>query len=100
MTTYSSDLGAGRSVTIGNDGTQTVITLVSIGPGQQQSQRSGFTTGQWLGPPVLFQTAAAGIVLRIDGEQGCFFVRLDAQGISVLEAAPPTLVGAEVLPLR
>jgi hypothetical protein len=98
MTTYRSDLGAGQQVYIANQGTQTVVTLMSGGPGQQQSQSNGFETGEWQAPPVLFR-APAGLVLRVEGARGPSFIRLQSSGMTLLDAAP-ALAGANVLPLQ
>lgn len=98
MTTYRSDLGAGQQVYIANQGTQTVVTLMSGGPGQQQSQSNGFETGEWQAPPVLFR-APAGLVLRVEGARGPSFIRLQSSGMTLLDAAP-ALAGGNVLPLK
>ena len=98
MTTYRGDLGGGQQVFVAAQGTQTVVTLMGGGPGQQQSQSSGFDTGEWLAPPVLFRTGG-GLVLRIETARGHSFIRLQSSGMHLLDAAP-SLTGANVLPLQ
>lgn len=95
---YLCDLGGGQKVYIDNQGMQTAIALISSSPGQQQQSSSSFQTGPWVMPPTAFRTAA-GMVLRIESQQGPQFVLLAANGISVLTAAP-TLTNAEVVSLQ
>ncbi|MEW6499127.1 MAG: zinc ribbon domain-containing protein, partial [Cyanobacteriota bacterium] len=61
---YQCNLDAGQQIIIDNQGEQTAITLTSSGSGQQQSQRTSFTTGIWTSPPVLFRTST-GLVLQL-----------------------------------
>jgi hypothetical protein len=98
MTTYRSDLGAGQQVYVANQGSHTMVSLMSAGPGQQQSQSNGFETGEWLRPPVLFR-AAAGLVLQIKAARGEFFIALQSSAMSLLDRAP-SLAGANVLPFQ
>ena len=65
---YTANLGGNQQLTIANQGTQTVITLFSSSSGQQQSQSSSVTTGNWTSPPQLYQTGA-GWVLQINGDR-------------------------------
>jgi hypothetical protein len=90
--------GAGHQVIVENQGQQTAVATVSSGPGQQQSQRTSFTTGTWTAPPVAFRTPA-GIVLEITTAQGQNFVNIAATGISTVSEAP-NLAGAEELPAQ
>jgi spore coat protein CotH len=97
MTAYRGKLHRGQQIYLENQGRQTVITLVSTGVGQQQSQRYSFDTGKWRVMPTVFRTAAGGVI-QIEGE-GQRFVQVQAQGMSVLNVSPP-LSGAETLPLE
>lgn len=98
MAAYTCNLAQGQQVYIENQGSQTLITLVSSGSGQQQSQGNSFETGNWRTPPTVFRTAS-GVVLRIEAEQGQHFIQMQANGMIRLDAAP-SLSDAEVLPLR
>ena len=40
---YTANLGSHQQITIANQGKQTLISLLSSTPGQQQSQSSSFT---------------------------------------------------------
>lgn len=95
---YVCDLGSGQKVYIDNSGMQTAIALISSSPGQQQQASSSFQTGPWVLPPTAFRTVA-GVVLRIESQQGQQFVLLQANGIQVVASSPP-LTNAEVLPLQ
>ena len=98
MAAFKCDLDNGQQVTIENQGSSTVITLVSGGVGQQQSQGNSFETGNWRGKPTVFRTPN-GVVLRIEAEQEQHFIQVQGNGMSNLDAAPE-LSDADVLPLR
>ncbi|NES03702.1 MAG: zinc-ribbon domain-containing protein [Okeania sp. SIO2F4] len=95
---YKCEFGNGQEVYIENQGVQTVVTLASGSPGQQQQASTGFQTGKWTLPPTLFRTAT-GVILRIESEQGQSFVQLQAGGISTMSGTP-ALGNAEVLSLQ
>ncbi|MBD2104660.1 zinc ribbon domain-containing protein [Leptolyngbya sp. FACHB-261] len=95
---YTGDLGNGQQVYVENQGTQTLISLSSSSPGQQQSQRCTLETGAWLSPPILFRVPR-GLILRLESAQGQQFVHLQAGGISTLATAP-SLLDADILPLQ
>ena len=84
---YRAYLNANQQLTIVNQGSQTLISLVTNRPGQQQSQNNSFTTGQWNRPPQLFQMAG-GFILQIDGDRQRHLVSIQANSISTLTSAP------------
>ncbi|WP_366558311.1 hypothetical protein [Okeania sp. SIO3B5] len=84
---YKCNLSNGQQVYIENQGMQTVVTLSSSTPGQQQQASTGFQIGKWTVVPTLFKTAT-GVILRIDSEQGQSFVQLQAGGISAISGTP------------
>ena len=86
-TTYTTDLGEGRQIYLENQGIQTLVTLNSATPGQQQSQQTGFTTGQWIAPPTLFQSPL-GIIVHLDTEQGEIYLQVQANGMQLLQHTP------------
>ena len=98
MAAFKCDLDNGQQVTIENQGSSTVITLVSGGSGQQQSQGNSFETGNWRGKPTVFRTPS-GVVLRIEAEQDQHFIQVQGNGMTKLDAAP-SLSDADVLPLH
>lgn len=97
MATYICELDQGQQIYIENQGVQTAIALVSSGPGQQQSQRNSFETGNWRVPPTGFRTSS-GVVLQIEAD-GQHFIQVQANGMTRLNSAP-SLSNADALPLR
>jgi zinc-ribbon domain len=95
---YTSDLGAGQHLTVENQGTQTLVTLNSSTPGQQQSQRSSFETGTWIMTPILLRTAI-GLILQLEASQGKTFVLIQGHQVQILPT-PPIMTGADILPLH
>lgn len=92
---YQFDLAGSQQLYVGQQGQQTAIALTSNQSGQQQEQQSSFATGTWQGPPHLFR-AAAGYVLRIEAQQGQFFVQIQGSSLQLL-SSPPALSQAELL---
>lgn len=95
---YIFNAGAGHQVIVENQGQQTAVATVSSSAGQQQSQRTSFSTGTWTAPPAAFRTPA-GIVLQITAAQGQYFVKVTATGTSMV-SEPPNLAVAEELPVQ
>lgn len=98
MASYMGKLAGGSQFYVRNQGDQTQITIQTSSAGQQQSQSSGLTTGAWTAPPTLFQLANQ-FILRLEGAQGKFYVQLSMGGIQTT-SKEPSLLGAQVLPLR
>ncbi len=96
--TYLADLGQGQSLAIENAGTQTLITWESRSAGQQQSQQMSLSLGKWSASPMVFKTTA-GFVLQVESNQRPYYVRLQANSISLLSEVP-LMLGAEEVPLR
>ncbi|MGA8895920.1 MAG: zinc ribbon domain-containing protein [Planktothrix agardhii] len=84
---YVCELGTGQSVYLENQGAQTVVTLISSGPGQQQQASSSFTTGVWSSPPQVFQTPY-GLVLEVISEQGERSLQIQGTSVSILGEMP------------
>ena len=80
---YTVNLNNNQQLTIVNQGTQTVITLVSSSPGQQQSQSSSFTTGSWNAIPQLYKTGG-GFTLQVNGDRGQLFVSIQANSLNAI----------------
>lgn len=98
MVAYVGNLGSGQQVYVENQGTQTIINLISSSSGQQQSQSTSFQTGTWVKPPALFRNPA-GFILQIEATEGFRCVRLQANAIGILSDTP-SLSNAEVVPLQ
>ncbi len=88
---YTINLNGNQQLTVINQGIETLITLVSSSPGQQQSQSSSFTTGNWTAPLQLYKTAS-GFILQINSDRGQQFVLIQANSISTI--ANPSLQNA------
>jgi hypothetical protein len=84
---YVCQLGAGQSVYLENQGVQTVVTLISSSPGQQQQASSSFSTGVWSSPPQVFQTPH-GMVIKITSQQGEKTLQIRGSSLSVLGEMP------------
>ncbi len=79
---YRANLNNNQQLTVINQGTQTLITLISSSLGQQQSQSSSFTTGNWNQPPRLYQTES-GLVLEINSAPKKHFFSIQSNSINV-----------------
>ena len=84
---YVCELGTGQRVYLDNQGSQTVVTIASGSPGQQQQASNGFQTGTWTSPPSLYRTGN-GVVLKIETAQGEHFVQLQGSSMSVMGQTP------------
>jgi ribosomal protein L37E len=84
---YTAYLQGHGQITIAFKDPHTSITLVISNPGQQQSQSTSFTTGNWTAPPKLLPTASS-YVLQITSETGNHFISIEATGIRTLANAP------------
>ena len=84
---YRGSLESGEKIVVENEGEQTQIMLSSGGSGQQQSQSTGFTTGAWTKPPVLFKVKG-GAVLEVRTNRGEFHFQISGGTIRSLRDAP------------
>jgi len=84
---YFYDLENGRRIEFRNEGDQTIVSLGSRSPGQQQSQGSGFTTGAWAKEPSLFRHEDE-LILEIHAKEGSRFLRVDGNQIRSVEGQP------------
>jgi hypothetical protein len=84
---YVCELGTGQRVYLDNQGGQTLITIASGTPGQQQQSSSGFQTGNWTSPPSIYRTGN-GVILKIETARGEHFVQLQGSSMSVMGGTP------------
>ncbi len=96
---YTANLGSRQQIMIANQGNQTLITLLSTTPGQQQSQSSGFTTGNWNKPPHLYQTEL-GFILEINSDNRQHFILIQADTNSISTITAPFLQNAILVNLQ
>ena len=59
---YNWNLATGHQISVDNEGAQTVVTIQNNSAGQQQRSSNSFTTGIWIVPPALIETATGAIV--------------------------------------
>jgi NADH pyrophosphatase NudC (nudix superfamily) len=95
---YSCNLGTGQQVFVDNRGRQTIVTTMGVGPGQQQQSSTGFSTGRWMAPPMLYRTAN-GFVLQLESETGHHYVQLQGSSMSAM-AGPPSLGNAQGMQMQ
>lgn len=79
---YVYELGNGRRVYLDNQGTQTVVTIASANPGQQQQSSSGFQTGVWSAPPEATKSGD-GAVIKLTTSQGQHFIQIQGSSVSM-----------------
>ncbi|MEP0917189.1 zinc ribbon domain-containing protein [Leptolyngbya sp. DQ-M1] len=96
--TYVADLGQGQTLAIENARTQTVITWETKSAGQQQSQQMSLSLGQWSASPIVFRMSF-GFILQIESNQRAYYIRLQANSISLLSEVP-LMLGAQEISLR
>ncbi|VEP16299.1 conserved hypothetical protein [Hyella patelloides LEGE 07179] len=78
---YTVNLSSNQRLTVVNQGTQTLITLVSSSPGQQQSQSNSFTTGNWTSAPQLYKTGS-GFILQLNSDRGKHHILIQGNSMS------------------
>jgi hypothetical protein len=96
--TYEFQQKHGSTVTVENSGGQTTVQLHSRGPGQQQSQATGFHTGEWQGRPKLYRRGGE-LLLTFETKDGPKALRISENQIQCV-AGEQEMTGAEELDLR
>jgi zinc-ribbon domain len=95
---YACELGTGQRIYLDQQGTQTIVTTMSGGPGQQQQSSTGFHTGSWTTPPEIFQTTG-GTVLKITTAQGEHFIYIQGSSMQVMGGVP-SLSGSQQMQVQ
>jgi hypothetical protein len=85
---YTANLNDYQSLAIANQDVQTILTLRSNSPQQQQSQSSSFTTGVWQTPPRLYRLGTS-FILQLTGDRGLSYILIQVHSISTI--ATPVL---------
>ncbi len=96
--TYSYEFDNGQRLVAENDDANTFVMVGSGNEGQQQSQSTGFATGKWKQPPELFRKQGQ-LVLRLQLENGPYFIRISGSQIQHLDPEPK-LEEAEKLSMK
>lgn len=84
---YECELAPGQHLEIDNEGDQTFVSLGNRGPGQQQSQGNGFTTGQWSKAPTVFRVGKD-VLVRVETSAGSRFLRVEGNHTTLLDHEP------------
>ena len=95
---YLCELETGQRVYLDNQGTQTIVTISSSQPGQQQQASNSMATGAWTAPPEAYRTGA-GAVFKISTAQGDQFIQIQGSSVGVMGAIPP-LGGAQPMQVQ
>ena len=82
---YTANLTENRRIAIASQGNQTTISLTSSNIGQQQSQTTSFTTGNWQSLPRLYQLGT-NFILQINSDRNSFYLLIQTNGISTVAA--------------
>lgn len=85
---YVYDGGRGQSLYLDNSGNQTIVTIVTSSPGQQQQASSSWQTGAWTEPPSL-HPLPGGALLRIVTNQGEYLIQVQGSQMQVISDRPP-----------
>ena len=94
---YRATLG-NTQLAIAARGMQTQVTLTNSSFGQQQTQSSSFTTGEWNGKPKLFDVRDS-FILQINTSSGFHYLRIQQNGIATI-SNPPDLDGCSLVELE
>jgi zinc-ribbon domain len=95
---YACELGTGQRIYVDHQGTQTMVTVMGGGPGQQQQSSTSFHTGSWTTPPEIFQTAG-GAVLKITTAQGEHFIYIQGGSMQMMGGVP-SLSGSQQMQVQ
>lgn len=95
---YECKLENGQRLLLENEDDNTFVSLSSSGSGQQQSQSTGFTTGEWAKAPKVFKVKRD-VFIQLETKEGTEFLRVRGDGISRVDREP-NLDNAEELRLK
>lgn len=107
---YVCSLGNNQQAYVDNVGTETMLTLSTSTPGQQQQSSNRLSTGAWTAPPQAF-SIGSGVVIQLTTTQGPLYLRLQGSQIQLTpsytmpdQATPlplnsaPTMPGSTTMP--
>lgn len=84
---YVCEFAIGQRLYLDNQGPQTIITVASSQPGQQQQATSRLTTGVWIAPPEILQTPM-GLLIKLITDQGEVAVQMQGSSFSMMNSVP------------
>lgn len=79
---YVCSLGNNQQAYVENVGTETVLTLATSTPGQQQQSSNRLSTGAWTAPPQAF-SIGNGVVIQLTTTQGPLYLQLQGSQIQL-----------------
>jgi ribosomal protein L37E len=88
---YQLELQNGQHLILENRGAQTLVTLTTSGPGQQQQSSQSIQTGAWTSPPVAYRTAG-GVMIHLHTAEGDRTLIVQHNQIQMATRAPSVQV--------
>ncbi len=85
---YQCELGNGQTIFLDNRGNQTIVTIATKNIGQQQQSSSNFSTGTWITPPEIYQTAS-GLIIKIKADRGETNISIQGNSTNITSTIPP-----------
>ncbi|MGF1520293.1 MAG: zinc ribbon domain-containing protein [Nodosilinea sp.] len=82
---YQYDIGPSQKIYLDNPGNNTLVTLSSGGPGQQQQSGTQVATGPWTEVPQVARVAS-GVLVRCTTGQGAFIWQVQGMQIGAADA--------------
>jgi zinc-ribbon domain len=79
---YMCEISPGRQVYIDAQGNNTIVTVMTGGPGQQQQASNSFQTGHWVSPPEMFEIPQ-GVAIKIRTTQGEHYIRIQGGSMTL-----------------
>lgn len=95
---YQTELHPGQTLSLEQRGDQTIVTVSSVTPGQQQQTSSSVTTGAWLSAPSILKTDG-GVVIQLNTVCGDYRWQIQGNSIRSVLGAPPSSATAPIQPL-
>lgn len=98
---YRCELSNGQMLYLDCQGSQTVITLATLQPGQQQQFTTALETGAWTSAPLLYRTSS-GIVAQLSTALGKRHLVIQGTDIHLLDEfnKVPILDSAQSMPIQ
>ena len=85
---YQCELGNGQTIFLDNQGDQTIVTIAAKSTGQQQQSSSSFSTGTWISPPEIYQTAGS-LIIKIKTDRGESHISIQGNSTNITTTTPP-----------
>jgi zinc-ribbon domain len=83
---YMCEISPNQRVYVDSQGRNTIVTLMTGGPGHQQQASNSFQTGDWVSPPEIF-TVPLGAVIKLHTTQGEHYVQIQGGSMTLGSAS-------------